>query len=103
MAWKGHGKGEMPRAQHVYAAAAAAAACAHTPSCPPPHMTPGTGNLTRHLLGAGVLLTAVEKDYTLSDTLGEEFNGVSGRAGCGVGSGSVQVDPSPLSPLRLSG
>lgn len=33
----------------------------------------GTGNLTRHLLAAGALVTAVEKDYALSDRLTDEF------------------------------
>lgn len=39
-------------------------------------MPAGTGNLTRHLLGAGALVTAVEKDYALSEQLQEEFAGV---------------------------
>ncbi|KAL4434459.1 hypothetical protein ABPG75_000900 [Micractinium tetrahymenae] len=34
---------------------------------------PGTGNLTRHLLAAGALVTAVEKDYALSERLQEEY------------------------------
>ncbi|GAB4815735.1 hypothetical protein N2152v2_002781 [Parachlorella kessleri] len=34
---------------------------------------PGTGNLTRHLLAAGALVTAVEKDYTLHAQLEAEF------------------------------
>lgn len=37
----------------------------------------GTGNLTRHLLGAGALVTAVEKDFALSEQLAAEFEGVS--------------------------
>jgi len=39
------------------------------PACLPA----GTGNLTRHLLAAGALVTAVEKDYALSDQLAAEF------------------------------
>jgi hypothetical protein len=37
----------------------------------------GTGNLTRHLLSAGALVTAVEKDYALSAQLEENFAAVS--------------------------
>ena len=36
----------------------------------------GTGNLTRHLLAAGALVTAVEKDYALSEQLEAEFEQV---------------------------
>jgi 16S rRNA (adenine1518-N6/adenine1519-N6)-dimethyltransferase len=34
---------------------------------------PGTGNLTRHLVATGALVTAVEKDDTLYDKLQVQF------------------------------
>jgi 16S rRNA (adenine1518-N6/adenine1519-N6)-dimethyltransferase len=37
---------------------------------------PGTGNLTKHLLAAGALVTAVEKDDTLIARLNEEYSGI---------------------------
>jgi 16S rRNA (adenine1518-N6/adenine1519-N6)-dimethyltransferase len=38
---------------------------------------PGTGNLTRHLVGTGAQITAVEKDDTLYLRLKDEFGEVS--------------------------
>lgn len=37
---------------------------------------PGTGNLTRHLLSAGAVVTAVEKDYALAEQLQADFQEV---------------------------
>lgn len=44
-----------------------------TVSNPPASPSTGTGNLTRHLLAAGALVTAVEKDEALSAQLAKEF------------------------------
>ena len=38
---------------------------------------PGTGNLTKHLLSRGAIVTAVEKDDTLYARLLEEYKDVS--------------------------
>ena len=66
----------------------------------------GTGNLTRHLLAAGALVTAVEKDYALSDQLQLEFAEVG--VGARLSGGwlrqrlfSSASGPSTLKPQRL--
>ena len=42
----------------------------------PAQIGPGTGNLTKHLLQRGALVTAVEKDDTLYERLVEEYKDV---------------------------
>lgn len=40
---------------------------------------PGTGNLTKHLLAAGALVTAVEKDDVLYERLSNTYSKVQWR------------------------
>lgn len=70
----------------------AAKPCAAAP-LPRPHLqgprplqhAAGTGNLTRHLLAAGAVVTAVEKDYALHEQLEREYAQVGCRKeGMGV-------------------
>eukprot|EP00803_Ostreobium_quekettii_P010739 evm.model.scf_1340.3 EVM.evm.TU.scf_1340.3 scf_1340:25578-28090(-) len=56
--------------------AAVVAATGVSPGEPVVELGPGTGNLTRHLLGAGALVTAVEKDDALQAKLRENFRDV---------------------------
>lgn len=86
-------------AQGMYAAALARDSNSHRTRVP--QIGPGTGNLTKHLLARGAVVTAVEKDDTLYGRLTEEYRQVRGREQP-LGGSKVQscVVPHPCYPCR---